>query len=99
MLGLFGVGTNTILLWPRRGARWPGFPGSNPTKAPPGFEWRAKPGSTPGSREGNYYNPRTREVLRPDLSDPDPIGPHWDYIDPNMNRWRIFPDGRKEPKR
>lgn len=48
------------------------FPGTNPAKAPKGFEWRGKPGSTPGSAEGNWYNPKTGESLRPDL-DPAPF--------------------------
>ena len=57
------------------------YPGNNPAKAPVGFEWRGKPGCPPGTK-GNYYNPRTKESLHPDLDHPAPIGPHWDYIDP-----------------
>jgi RHS repeat-associated protein len=74
------------------------FPGTNPAKAPKGFEWRGKPGSTPGSKEGNWYNPKTGESLRPDLNHPGPIGPHWDYRDPSGNWFRIFPDGSQVPK-
>jgi len=74
------------------------FPGTNPAKAPKGFEWRGKPGSTPGSKEGNWYNPKTGESLRPDLDHPGPIGPHWDYRDPSGNWFRIFPDGSQVPK-
>ena len=74
------------------------FPGTNPAKAPKGFEWKGKPGSTPGSKDGNWYNPKTGESLRPDLNHPDPIGPHWDYKDPSGNWWRIFPDGSNVPK-
>lgn len=76
----------------------PDFPGNNPSKVPTDYEWRGKPGSTPGSKDGNYYNPSTKESLRPDLNHPDPIGPHWDYRDPSGTWWRIFPNGRKEPK-
>ena len=74
------------------------FPGTNPTKAPKGFEWRGKPGSTPGSKGGNWYNPKTGESLRPDLNHPKPIGPHWDYKDPTGKWWRIFSDGSNVPK-
>jgi hypothetical protein len=74
------------------------FPGFDPSKAPKGFEWRGKPGSKPGSKDGNWYNPKTGESLRPDLEHPKPIGPHWDYRDPSGNWWRIFPNGSKVPK-
>jgi len=74
------------------------FPGTNPAKAPKGFEWKGKPGSTPGSKDGNWYNPKTGESLRPDLNHPDPIGPHWDYKDPSGQWWRIFKDGSNVPK-
>jgi RHS repeat-associated protein len=74
------------------------YPGKNPSKAPKGFEWRGKPGSKPGSKDGNWYNPKTGETLRPDLDHPFPIGPHWDYKDPSGNWWRIFEDGRMLPK-
>jgi hypothetical protein len=76
----------------------PRFPGMDPTQAPPGFEWRGKPGSAPGSKDGNYFNPKTRESLRPDLSHPEPVGPHWDYRDPGGRWWRIKPGGTMEPK-
>jgi RHS repeat-associated protein len=74
------------------------FPGTDPSKTPPGFEWRGKPGSAPGSKEGNFYNPKTGESFRPDLNHPDPVGPHWDYRDPGGKWWRIKPDGTMEPK-
>jgi RHS repeat-associated protein len=74
------------------------YPGNDPTKAPDGFEWKGKPGSTPGSGPGNWYNPRTKESLHPDLNHPNPIGPHWDYKDGNGNWWRIFPNGSKVAK-
>jgi len=75
-----------------------GYPGSDPTKAPPGTEWRGQPGSTPGSPEGSYYNPSTGESFRPDLNHPDPIGPHWDYRAPDGTWYRIMPDGTVIPK-
>jgi len=72
--------------------------GNDPTKAPPGTERHGQPGSAPGSELGNYYNPTTGESYRPDLSHPDPIGPHWDYRAPDGRWYRIFPDGTKQPK-
>src|SRR5690606_21892476 len=74
------------------------FPGTNPAKAPKGYEWRGKPNSKPGSKDGNWYNPKTGESLRPDLNHSDPIGPHWDYKDTSGKWWRIFPDGSNIPK-
>ena len=74
------------------------FPGMNPAKGPPGFEWRGKQGSAPGSTAGNWYNPKTGESLHPDMSHGDPIGPHWDYRDSFGQWWRLFPDGSKEIK-
>jgi hypothetical protein len=76
----------------------PAWPGDDPTQAPPGTKWKGKPGSTPGSKEGNYYNEDTGESFRPDLEHPKPIGPHWDYRDPDGRWWRIFPDGGMLPK-
>ena len=43
------------------------YPGSDPTKAPEGFEWRGRPGSKPGDKEGGFYNPRSGESIRPNL--------------------------------
>ena len=75
------------------------FPGWDPTKPPgPGWVWRGKPGSKPGDKNGNYYNPNTGESCRPDLDHPEPVGPHWDYKDPNGDWYRLFPDGRMVPK-
>ena len=96
---VFGV---IARFWPgRTAAKVAGkfkFPGYNPAKAPKGFEWKGKPGSAPGSKDGNWFNPKTRESLRPDLNHPDPIGPHWDYKDPSGKWWRIFEDGSNVPK-
>jgi hypothetical protein len=64
----------------------------NPAISPgPGWEWR-------GGSQGAWYNPNTRESLRPDLNHPIGIAPHWDYRDPNRQDWRIFLDGRVERK-
>lgn len=67
---------------------------------PPGkdFEWR-------GPEKGSWFNPDSRESWRPDFSHRGPSGvypdgtPHWDYVDPQGNGWRVYPDGRLEPKR
>ncbi len=58
---------------------------------PKGYEWR-------GGEKGSWYNPKTSEVLRPDLHHKPPIGPHLDYRDPSGTWWRIFPDGGVAPK-
>jgi hypothetical protein len=72
-------------------------PPANPAQSPgPGWEWRGN--GPPGSSQGSWYNPSTGESLHPDLSHPDPIGPHWDYRDPSGNDFRIFPDGSAQPK-
>ena len=76
----------------------PKWPGTDPTKAPPGTQWRGQPGSTPGSGQGNYYNPNTGETFRPDLNHPAPIPPHWDYRAPDGTWYRIMPDGSVVPK-
>lgn len=74
------------------------YPGKDPTKAPgPGFSWKGKP--PVGGEQGAWYNPETGESWHPDLGHAEPIGPHWDYIGPDKSQWRVFPDGRIEPKR
>jgi uncharacterized Zn-binding protein involved in type VI secretion len=76
----------------------PEFP-TDPTKPPsPEYQWRGRPGSEPGGKDGNYHNPETGESLRPDLDHPPPQGPHWDYRDPEGTWWRWFPDGSMEQK-
>jgi RHS repeat-associated protein len=70
------------------------------TTAPgPGWEWRGAPGSKPGPcGQGNWYNKATGESLNADPNHAPPIGPHNDWIDSNGNGWRVYPDGRVEPK-
>jgi hypothetical protein len=74
------------------------WPGDDPTKAPEGTEWRGKPGSTQGDKDGNFYNPTTKESYRPDLDHSEPIGKHWDYRAADGKWYRIYPDGRVVPK-
>jgi hypothetical protein len=83
---------------PSQPATPPQWPGNNPAAAPPSTKWRGAPGSTPGSGQGNYYNPQTQESFRPDLHHPQPIGPHWDYRSPDGTWYRIMPDGTVVPK-
>ena len=73
------------------------YPGNDPGKSPgKGFEWRGK--STPNEGKGNWYNPGTGERWNSDLDHEDPIGPHWDYMDKNGNKFRVFQNGRIEKK-
>ena len=74
------------------------YPGDDPTKAPEGSEWKGS--GEPGSKKGNYYNPKTDESWHPDLDHPKPIGPHWDYNyrGSGSQGWRVFPDGKIVPK-
>ena len=84
-VGLLSAAASTVMYY---NGSWPG---DDPTKAPDGFEWRGK--GQPGSSEGNWYNPDTKEILHPDLNHPDPIGPHWDFRDALKQWWRIFKNG------
>jgi hypothetical protein len=73
------------------------FPGFDPTVAPNDqVGWRGKGDHASG--KGSWVNPNTGEVYHPDLNHPLPIGPHWDYTDAKGKQWRLYPDGRVEPK-
>lgn len=73
------------------------YPGNDPSKSPgSGWEWRGK--GEPGSSQGSWYNPKTKESLHPDLNHPGPIGPHWDYKAPDGKNFRLNPDGSLIPK-
>ena len=66
--------------------------GSDPTKPPgEGFEWRGK--GSPESGKGNWLNPSTGEKLHPDLSHPEPKGPHWGYKDAGGTTYDLYPNG------
>ncbi len=73
----------------------PATPGTSPG---PDWVWKGRPGSVPGDKDGNWVNPTTGETLRPDMDHPDPVGGHYDWKDPSGKWWRIYPDGRIEPK-
>jgi RHS repeat-associated protein len=69
---------------------------NDPTQPPgPGWEWRGS--GEAGTSRGSWWNPETQESLHPDLGHPDPHGPHYDWQTPD-GRYRVFPDGRIEPK-
>jgi hypothetical protein len=69
----------------------------DPSQSPgTGWEWRGQ--QPPGGPNGAWYNPSTGESLHPDLSHPDPIGPHYDYRAPDGTFYRIYPDGTVVPK-
>lgn len=70
----------------------------DPSQPPgPGWEWR---GNGPaGSDQGSWVDPKTGEVLHPDLGHGDPIGPHYDWRPVKGGpTYRVFPDGRITPK-
>jgi RHS repeat-associated protein len=68
----------------------------NPASSPGSkFEWKGK--GEPGSEEGSWFDPETDEYLRPDFK-PSSHGPHYDYRGEDGTEYRIYPDGRIEPK-
>lgn len=67
------------------------FPRDPATPPGPGWVWRGS--GPPGSGQGNWYNPRTRESLHPDLNHGPPHGPHWDWRAPNGQWYRWFDRG------
>jgi RHS repeat-associated protein len=68
----------------------------NPATSPGSkFEWRGK--GEVGSKEGSWFDPENDESLHPDLKNED-HGPHYDYKAPDESKYRIYPDGRIEPK-
>lgn len=80
------------------GSGTPKFPGWDSSVSPgKDYEWRGK--GDPTSGRGSWVNPKTNEVLHPDLNHSGTIGPHWDYTYPGSgNGFRLFPDGTMVPK-
>jgi hypothetical protein len=77
----------------------PDFPEDATQPPAPGWAWKGQPGSQPGSKEGNWVNPKTGESLRPDMDHAPPEPPHWDYRPRQNGPWyRWYPDGRVELK-
>ena len=75
----------------------PGDPMQSPGE---GWEWHGQTDESgqPIIGKGAWYNPGTNESLSPDPNHALPIGPHTDYVDPQGKQWRVYPDGRVEPK-
>jgi len=67
---------------------------------PPKIDWRTgKPKEGKWVKQGSeWVNPKTGERVHPDLDHPH-HGRHVDYADGKGGRWRIYPDGRIEPKK
>jgi RHS repeat-associated protein len=59
------------------------------------FEWRGGPDE--GGEEGSFFDPETDEYLRSHLK-PSSHGPHYDYRSEDGTTYRLYPDGRIEPK-
>ncbi len=69
---------------------------NNPAESPgEDWEWRGK--GPAGSKEGSWVNRDTGEKLHPDLEHAG-HGPHYDYEAPDGSDYRIYRDGRIEPK-
>jgi RHS repeat-associated protein len=68
---------------------------ANPADPPaPGWDWK---GQQPPGSKGNWVGPNG-DKLNPDLGHGPGVPPHWDWTDPDGNPWRVFPDGKVEPK-
>jgi RHS repeat-associated protein len=69
----------------------------DPTTPPfPGWTWKGP--DAPGGQKGGWVSPDETQSLHPDPAHPG-IGPHTDWNFPGGGKgWRIFPDGRCEPK-
>lgn len=73
----------------------PGWKGDTPPA--PGWEWHGP--DAPGGERGGWVSPDGEQSLHPDPDHGGDIGPHVDWNTKNpKGRWRIFPDGRCEPK-
>ncbi|KAG9591451.1 hypothetical protein KCV01_g11476, partial [Aureobasidium melanogenum] len=60
-----------------------------------GWEWRGP--DAPGGPRGGWYNPEQKWTLHPDLEHPEPIGPHWDWVDENKSQYRLTPQQPFDP--
>jgi hypothetical protein len=71
-----------------------GYP-QNPAQPPAsGFQWKGI--GAPGTNKGNWQNPTTGEWFHWDPTHHQT--PHYDYKNPDGNRFRIWPDGSMSPK-
>ncbi|RMW95480.1 hypothetical protein EBQ26_11075 [Allofranklinella schreckenbergeri] len=65
----------------------------------PAPDWTWSGPDEPGGERGAWISPDKRHSYHADNDHPPPIGPHVDWNDKLGNRrWRIFPDGKIEPK-
>ena len=78
--------------------KWPGDPADELSKDPsqrtspgPGWEWRGP------ADKGSWYNPGTRESLRPHAADGGHAD-HWDYVGKNGWEFRKYKNGECETK-
>ena len=92
-IGAIGYGLDRIFNRPEQPKIPPDWTGDTPPA--PGWEWRGP--DAPGGERGGWVSP-DGESLHHDPNHPPPIGPHTDWNDKNGGRWRIYPDGRCEPK-
>ncbi len=70
----------------------------DPTQSP-GSDWEWKGSSDkPEVGKGNWVNTKTGEKIYHDPYSKK-HGPHIDYTDPQGREWRVYPNGRLEPKR
>jgi hypothetical protein len=67
---------------------------------PPEIDWRTgRPKGKGWVKQGKeWVNTKTKERVHPDLDHPG-HGRHVDYTDSKGGRWRVYPDGRIEPKK
>jgi RHS repeat-associated protein len=72
----------------------PGWKGDTPPA--PGWVWKGP--DAPGGKRGGWVSPDGEQSLHPDFNHEPGIEPHTDWNDPYGGRWRIYPDGRCEPK-
>ncbi len=73
------------------------YPGDDPT-VPPGEDWEWRGPDAPRGDRGAWYNPKTKESLKPDLNHEPPVGPHWDYGTKGKPSYRWYPNGTFELK-
>ena len=64
----------------------------------PGKEWKWAGTGSPGSVQGSWYNQATGESLHSDFSSGHGIHYDYNYRGSHCNGWRIYQNGRIEPK-
>ncbi len=64
----------------------------------PGDGWKWRGPDAPGGSRGAWYNAEKDWSLHPDLDHPEPIGPHYDWVDEKGNQYRLTPQVPFDPK-